>query len=475
MNNRKLYSGVFLIIVLLLFQSVSIQAQIDEGIDGIWSGTLKVPGAELRIALTISKSDTGEYSATMVSVDQGSGEIPMDEVKYENHNLIIKNTQIGIVFEGRIDVNTKTFTCEFRQGPGKFPVIFHKVDKLPAISRPQEPKRPYPYNEEQVKYENQNAGIEIAGTLTYPKTGGPFPVVILLTGSGPQNRDEEVFGHKPFLILSDYLTRQGIAVLRADDRGVGGTTGVFKGSTTVDFADDALAGIRYLQSRREINANQIGLVGHSEGGMMAPIAASKSQDVSFIVLIAGPGIRLDDIVLFQKELKWKKAGMSEEDLKLHRSWHKNVADIIIKDISDDAAADEIRALYSNLTKDEKSRLNKTPESLEGEINSVVEPWRRYGYRYDPESVLLKVKCPVLAINGSKDMQVVAGENLNAIEKALKAGGNTNYMIKELQGLNHLLQTAATGEESEYIKIEETMSPAAMKIIADWIKEQVKQM
>jgi len=475
MNNRKLYSGVFLITFLSLFQTSSIQAQIDERIDGIWLGTLEVPGAELRIALTISKSDTGKYSATMNSVDQGSPEIPLNEVKYENHHLIVQDTKIGIAFEGNIDFNTNTFNSEFRQGPNKFPVFFHKVDKLPSISRPQDPKKPYPYNEEQIKYENQNAGIEIAGTLTYPKTGGPFPAVILLTGSGPQNRDEEVFGHKPFLIFSDYLTRQGIAVLRADDRGVGGTTGVFKGSTTGDFADDGLAGVRYLQSRKEINTNQIGLVGHSEGGMMAPIAASKSQDVSFIVLIAGPGIQLDDIVLFQKELKWKQAGMSEKDLKLHRSWHNNVADIVIKDIPDEAAADEIRALYSNLTKDEKSRLNKTPESLEGEINSVLEPWRRYGYRYDPESVLSKVKCPVLAINGSKDMQVVAGKNLNAIEKALKMGGNTNYMIKELQGLNHLLQTAVTGEESEYPKIEETMSPAAMNIIADWVKEQVKQM
>jgi pimeloyl-ACP methyl ester carboxylesterase len=478
MKNRKLYLGVFLFSLLSLFQSASsIQAQIDERIDGIWLGTLKVPGAKLRIALTISKSETGKYAATMNSVDQGSGEIPMDEVKYENHHLIVKGTKIGVMFEGKIDFNTKTFSSEFKQGPSKFPVIFHKVDKLPSLSRsrPQDPKKPYSYNEEQVEYKNEDAAIKIAGTLTYPKSGGPFPAVILLTGSGPQNRDEEVFGHKLFLVLADYLTRQGIAVLRADDRGVGGTTGSFKGSTTGDFADDALAGIQYLRSRKKINPNQIGLVGHSEGGMMAPIAASKSRDVSFIVLIAGPGIRFSDVVLFQKELKWKKAGMSKEDLILHRTWHNNVADIVIKDINDDAVRDEIRALYSNLSEEKKSRLKKTPESLEGEINSQLDPWRRYASKYNAESILSKVQCPVLAINGSKDMQVIAGKNLNAIKKALKAGGNKNYMIKELQDLNHLLQTADTGEESEYTKIDETMSPAAMKIIADWIKEQIKKM
>jgi fermentation-respiration switch protein FrsA (DUF1100 family) len=450
-------------------------AQVDGRIDGFWLGTLKVPGAELRIALTISKSDDGKYAATMNSVDQGSGEMPLGEVKFENHLLSIKSPKFGIEFEGNVDVRHKTFDSEFRQGSNKFPIMFHKVDKLPTISRPQDPKRPFPYNEEQVEYENKNAAIKIAGTLTYPKSDGPFPAVILLNGSGPQNRDSEVFGHKPFLVLSDYLTRQGIAVLRTDDRGVGGTTGKFEGSTTGDFTEDALAGIQYLRGRKEINPKQIGLIGHSEGGMMAPIAASKSQDVSFIVMVAGVGVRFSDIILFQKELKWKNAGMSEEDLILHRNWHNDVSEIVTMDINDAAAADKIRALYSGLSKEEKSRLDKTPESLEGEINWELSPWRRYASKYNAASVISKVRCPVLAINGSKDMQVTADENLKAIEKALKAGGNTNYMIKELQGLNHLLQTADTGEELEYTKIEETMSPTAMKIISDWIKEQVEDM
>jgi len=465
------------IIALSMGLSVStmVHGNTEKDIDGIWLGTLKVPGAELRIALTISKSDVGKYAVSMNSIDQGSGELPLDEVKYENHLLFIKSPKIGIEFEGQVNVDQKTFDCEFRQGPGKFPILFHKVEKLPILSRPQEPKRPFPYHEEQVEYENKSASITIAGTLTYPKTYGPFPAVILLNGSGPQDRDSDVFGHKLFLVLSDYLTRQGIAVLRADDRGVGGTTGSFEGSTTADFTEDALAGVQYLLSRKEINPKQIGLIGHSEGGMMGPIAASKSSDVSFVVMVAGVGIHFDDIILFQKELKWKKAGMNKEDLKLHCTWHHNVSEIVTKDTNDDEAADEIRVLYSRLSTEEQSRLNKTPESLEGEIKWVLDPWRRYASKYNAASIISKVQCPVLAINGSKDMQVEASKNLKGIEKALKAGGNTSYTIKELKGLNHLLQTADTGDESEYTTIEETISPYAMKIIADWIKEQVVKM
>jgi len=261
-------------------------------------------------------------------------------------------------------------------------------------------------------------------------------------------------------------------VLRADDRGVGGTTGSFKGITTGDFAYDALAGIKYLQNRKEINPKLIGLIGHSEGGMIAPLAATRSDDVAFIVLMAGVGMRFDDIILYQKERKWKMFGMSEADLNLQRNWHNNITSISIKDIDDKTVADEIRALFTGLTEDEKTRLYKTPEDIEGEIKWVTDPWHRYATKYDAVSVLSQVKCPVLAINGSLDTQVPADENLAGIEKGLMKGNNTSYMIKKLDGLNHLFQTAVTGDESEYMKIDETMSPIAMGIIFEWIKMQM---
>jgi len=322
--NRRVGS-LFTIVILLLTSPSVLKGQYEEGIEGIWLGTLKVGEMELRIALTFAKPEDGILGATMNSIDQSSGEIPMEEVIMKKDSLLVKHTGIGIEFEGTVDLDKNTFDSEFRQGPGKFPLLFQKVNKLPIVARPQEPKKPYPYREEQVEYEHEAAGIKIAGTLTYPDAGGPFPAVILLTGSGPQNRDEEIFGHKPFLVLSDHLTRHGIAVLRSDELGVGGTTGSFKGSTTSDFTDDALAGVAYLKSRDEINAEWIGLVGHSEGGMMAPIAASKPSDIAFIVMMAGPGIAFSDVILFQKEIKWKQLGLSDEDLELNRYWPSTAA------------------------------------------------------------------------------------------------------------------------------------------------------
>ncbi|MBA7680267.1 Esterase EstD [subsurface metagenome] len=347
--------------------------------------------------------------------------------------------------------------------------MFKYVDELPGFKRPQEPVKPYPYNEQEVEYENKGAGVKLAGTLTFPDSGGPFPAVILLTGSGQQNRNEEVFGHKPFLVLADYLTRQGIAVLRADDRGVGGSTGDFSQSTTGDFADDALAGVEYLKSRKEISPKHIGLVGHSEGGTMAPIAAAKSSAVAFIVMWAGPGQGFDDIIIFQHI----EAGMSEEDIALQRSWYKSIYGVSKQDLDYDAAAKEIRRLFAELSEEEKKRLDWTEERLESEIPDLLKPWWRYAMAYDPRATLMRVKCPVLAIIGEKDTQVPSKANLPLIEEALEASGNMNFQVKELPGLNHLFQTAETGDVSEYRRIEETMSPSALVLISGWIKEQTR--
>jgi len=464
---------LFTIFFLLITSISGIEGQSVEGIEGIWLGMLKVGEMELRIALTFSESEDGTLSASMNSIDQSSGEIPMEKVILNEDSVLVQHSGIGIEFEGIVDLTANTFDSEFRQGPGKFPILFSKVESLPISARPQEPKEPYPYKEEQVEYEHKAADIKIAGTLTYPDSGGPFPAVILLSGSGPQNRDEEIFDHKPFMVLADYLTRNGIAVLRSDDRGVGGTTGSFKGSTTGDFSEDALAGVAYLNGRDEINPKWIGLAGHSEGGMMAPIAASKSSDIGFIVMMAGPGIAFSDIILFQKEIGWKKMGVNDEDIELNRSWHNKVSKITSMNIENEGVRGKVMLHYKSLSDGEKGRLNKTPESVEGEINHLTDPWWRYATKYDAQATLMKVKCPVLAINGSKDMQVIAKENLAAIEEALQSGGNNNYLIKELEGLNHLFQTADTGDEAEYVKIEETFSPDAMKLIADWILQQVE--
>jgi uncharacterized protein len=285
---------------------------------------------------------TGSYKATLNSLDQGSGEIPIDEVTITGSHIFL-NAKIGIQIEGDYDEARNRITAEFRQGPGKFPLVFKRVDALQALNRPQEPKPPFPYIAEEVVYRNEKADIQLAGTFTIPEGEGPFPAVVLLTGSGPQNRDEQLLGHKPFLVIADFLTRNGIAVLRADDRGVGSSTGNFASATTGDFAEDGLAGIEYLKTRKEVNHQMMGFIGHSEGGIMAPIAASLSH-LTFhcIILLAGPGSNLGDNVTFQRIRMARQAGSSEESLKVQEKCLQVANDIVRKDISDEEARLQIR-------------------------------------------------------------------------------------------------------------------------------------
>lgn len=259
-------------------------------IEGIWMGNLTVPGGlQLRIVFNISTNPDGSINASMDSPDQGVSGIPVDTVSYKEGILNLEVKSIGGSFEGVYKESSETIEGEWKQAGSTFPLILNRTEKIPEVQRPQNPVKPYPYTEEEVVYENKEAGIKLAGTLTLPQSEGPFPAVILITGSGQQNRDEEVFGHRPFLVLSDYLTRQGIAVLRVDDRGIGGSTGNFSQATTEDFAGDVLAGVEFLKNRPEINPDQIGLIGHSEGGLIAPMVAVKSPDIAFIVLMAPLG------------------------------------------------------------------------------------------------------------------------------------------------------------------------------------------
>jgi pimeloyl-ACP methyl ester carboxylesterase len=461
-----LVSGVFTATV-----SGAVQTAAGKDAAGVWLGTLKVPGVELRIGFVIQRNPDGALAGTLNSIDQGAMNIPLDGVAFRGDSLIcfVKAIQGG--YEGKIAEDGKTVEGKWKQGGGVFPLTLDRVDKLPVFNRPQNPLKPYPYKAEEVRYENKAAAVTLAGTLTLPEAKGPFPAVILLTGSGPQNRDEELFQHKPFLVLSDYLTRRGIAVLRADDRGVGQSTGDFAKSTTGDFADDALAGIEYLKTRGDINSRCIGLVGHSEGGMIAPIAAVKSPDVAFIVMLAGPGLPFGDIVIGQILQMLEKRGMPKESLPAVRDWYLRMYAAVAKPTDNAAAEKELRDLYAEMDEKTRQKINWPPERFEGSFRDMLNPWWRYAVAYSPKGTLMKVECPVLALNGEKDTQVPAGENLKAIEEALKAGKNKHFIVKEMPGLNHMFQTAQTGDEAEYVKIEETMSPSAMQTVADWILER----
>ena len=441
-------------------------------IEGIWLGTLApTPDMQLRILVVLTQGEDGVLGGTLRSIDQDSPDIPLETVTYTDGKLMMKIDSAGVEIEGSPDAEAASLNCEFRQGGGVFPLVFARLDEMPKTNRPQTPFEPYPYIEEEVTYRNEKAGITLAGTLTYPESGGPFTAVVLVTGSGPQNRDEELFDHKPFMVLADYLTRRGIAVLRYDDRGIGESTGDFDASTTGDFTDDALAGIAYLKTRKEINPAKIGIAGHSEGGMVAPLAATRSSDVAFIVMMAGIGQGFDDIVIQQQTLQYKALGMDEAMITLRNSWNKRLFGIIGSDLDNDAAAKAIRELYASLSADDKQTLGLTAESVEKNLPSDLRPWWRYAMGFDAPELLRQVKCPVLAINGTLDTQVPSSLNLPLIEEALETGGNSDYLIMELPGLNHLFQSAETGSELEYAKIEETMSPSAMTVVAYWVSER----
>ncbi len=462
-----------ILIFLVALTSLSIYAQ---DISGKWSGILKVQGIQLRIVFNITKTENG-YSSTMDSPDQGAKGIPVTSIIFKDSLLKIELSNFGITYEGTLNKES-AFAGTFIQYGQSFPLVLIKgeVEKEKVI-RPQEPVKPYPYYSEDVKFENAKDKIVLAGTLTLPRKEGLFPAVVLISGSGPENRDEEVFGHKPFLVLADYLTKSGIAVLRFDDRGTGESTGDFKSATTFDFATDVESAVKYLKTRDEIDKKHIGLIGHSEGGIIAPIVASGSKEISFIVLLAAPGIRGDKLLLMQQELIGKASGMSDKEIKQTIAINKTAFDIILKSNNNDSLKKELTDFLKQTIKENPS-YNVPPGMSEDDyvklqVGNLASPWMTTFIKYDPSLALEKVKCPVLALNGEKDLQVPAKVNLSAIKKALEKSGNKDVTVKEFPGLNHLFQECKTGLPSEYATIEQTISPAVLKEIRNWILERVK--
>jgi pimeloyl-ACP methyl ester carboxylesterase len=465
----KKFTLVFLI-VLISFTSFA------QDITGQWNGALKIQGTQLRLIFKISNKDNGLIS-TMDSPDQGAEGIPTTTTSFENSTLKITLTSAKIEYEGILGKDN-IIVGNFKQAGQIFPMNLskEKIEKETLV-RPQEPTKPFPYYSEDIMFENKKAGINLAGTLTLPKKEGLFPVVILISGSGPQNRDEELLGHKPFLVLSDYLTKNGIAVLRFDDRGTALSKGDFKTATSFDFATDVEAGIEYLKTRKEINKKQIGLIGHSEGAIIAPIVASRSKDISFIVLLAGPGIQGDKLLLLQQKLIGKASGISDDNLAKNELTNRKAFDIVNQSTS-------TKQLNIDLTNFIKQSLKDSPNTeipggmseddfVKLQVNQITNPWMQCFIKYNPAPTLEKVKCPVLALNGAKDLQVPPKENLEAIKEALIKGGNKKAIIKELQNLNHLFQECKTGLPQEYSTIEQTFSPTALTEILNWLQTQTK--
>lgn len=439
-------------------------------ITGSWKGVLKVQTQEIPIVFHVSKVDS-VYSTTMDSPAQGAMGLPTDKTIFEDNVLEIVMSSLGVVYKG--DFDGTLIKGIFTQRGMAFSLDLEK-GKHEQKMKPQEPKEPYPYVSEEVYFENSKAGnIKLAGTLTLPEGIMNPPVAILITGSGPQNRNEEILGHKPFLVLSDHLTKNGIAVLRYDDRGVAKSEGNYKKATTYDFADDVEAAFNYLKTRKDvIDTNKIGLIGHSEGGMIAPIAASTNKEIAFCVLMAGPGITGKEILLTQTRKASELGGTADEDIALNETYSNKIYDICM-DYKGEDSKNEIMAVFEDMrnSSSEAVKSQLTDEAIQQQIKALTSPWMLSFIQFDPLPYLSKVQCPVLAINGEKDSQVLSTLNLEGIENGLQKAKNKDVTTMELKELNHLFQTSKTGSFSEYAGIEETISPIALNIISDWINNR----
>jgi len=439
-----------------------------QDITGIWDGVLRVQGTNLRIVFHIQKTEDG-YKSTMDSPDQGATGLPVTTTEFDGSKVTLSASNFGLLYEG--EFKTDSIVGALKQGGMTIPMTLKKTnDEVKPINRPQEPKPPFPYRSEDLTFENRDAGVTLAGTLTMPETGSNFTAVILISGSGAQDRNEELVGHKPFLVIADYLTRRGIAVLRYDDRGYAQSTGNFATATTADFATDAESAIAYLKTRKEINPNKIGLMGHSEGGIIAPMIAARSNEVGFIVMLAGSGIRGDVLLLLQEEAAYKLSGLSDEKVAKLIKINTKIFDRVVG-TNELLSLQEITDFMTTL-KDEINDVALEGMTADRYIQqftaSLAYPWMQYFLRYNPATALERVKCPVLAVIGSKDFQVPAKENLDAISAALKKGGNSKATVKEYPGLNHLFQECTTGSSAEYGAIEQTFSPDVLKDLGDWI-------
>lgn len=444
---------------LLLLLAATAAAQT---IEGNWLGTLEVPNGKLRLAWKVQANAAGGYNASVDSIDQGAHGLPVDEVIFEPPQVRFTMKRLGASYAGQVDEGGRRIRGEWTQGGTSLPLDFERSEgEAPRLHRPQDPKPPFPYVAEDVTYES--GGVTLAGTLTRPNGDGPFPALLLLSGSGPQDRDEQIFGHRPFAVIADHLSRRGCAILRVDDRGVGKSTGRLADATMDDLAADALAGIRFLRARKEIDPKRLGILGHSEGAVLGPLAATKSGEVRLLVLLAPPAVPGKEILYAQGEAIARASGVPPEGIERNRVMQTRIVETIIGASGADEARRELEAVIAEVPEAQRA-------SARAQIASFTSPNLKSFLAVDPQALLRKLRVPVLALFGEKDLQVLPSQNAGPLEAALKAAGNSDYQVRILPGLNHLFQPAKTGAPSEYAKIDETFSPAALDAIAEWLKD-----
>jgi hypothetical protein len=434
-----------------------------------YAGTIALPGVEVPFFVALRKDGdtwTGRIDVPLQRL-QGA---KLDGVVVERDRLEFGLEKLGARFTVTIDAEGDPDECTLAQAGQSIPCGLSGIDEArwaelttpvpPA--RPQTPKPPFPYDAIEVEYDNATAGIRLAGTLTIPTGDGPYPAVLLVTGSGAQDRDETLFDHKPFLVIADHLARHGIAALRVDDRGVGKSGGDPKTSTTADFVGDALAGVAFLRTQPRIDARRIGIVGHSEGGMVAPAAAVQSRDVAFIVMLAGTGVPSSDIVVDQIATLNRAAGKGVDEVERLVAGHRELFELVRNGAGEELLGTKLRALMG---------ADAPADMIDAQLQVFLSPWYRAFITYDPRPTLQKLTVPVLVLQGELDTQVRAELNVPSIVAALKKARNRRVKVHRLAGLNHLFQHAKTGMVDEYAAIEETIAPEVLTILSDWIGKQ----
>jgi uncharacterized protein len=475
----KLIAAYFSLMLFLL-TATRLSGQPTPQLAGNWTGTINAGGQKLGVVFTVSQTTDGPLKTTMAVPAQGAKGIPCDQTLLQGDSLTISVKAIGGQFSGKLNAARTEAIGQWQQGGAGFPLMLNKADKVAAVKapeRPQTPKGPFHYVSEDVEYDNPAKTVHLGATLTKPNGPGPFPVVVLITGSGAQDRDETILGHKPFWVIADYLTRRGVAVLRVDDRGVGKSRGNRTQATSADYAQDVITSLDFLKKRPDINPKQIGLIGHSEGGMIAPmVAAERPKDVAFIVMLAGPGAPCLDGMVLQNVAVIKGMGASEAYATQYGELYRVVAKGVLagKDSVQryqlasvafegwKAKQDPILVSQLLRVRDEATK----QAFLVPLVNALSEPWFRYFLAYDPTANLRKLRCPVLALNGEKDVQVDAALNLSAIEKTTST--NKRVTIKAISNLNHLFQHCQTCTPAEYEELTETFDPETLKTMGDWI-------
>jgi alpha/beta superfamily hydrolase len=470
----------FLIIASQFFLTAVATAQYHNKFIGTWEGKLNL-GVELRIVFHILDDGHGGLVSTADSPDQNAYGLVCNSTSLVADQIRIEMLKQNAKFAGKL-VDDSTINGTFTQSID-VPLQLKKGQKISEgkkSNRPQTPQPPFPYQVDSVEYDNADKTVHLGATLTYPKGQGPFPAAILITGSGQQDRDETLFGHKPFAVIADYLTRRGFAVLRVDDREVGKSKGDDK-ATSEDFATDVMISMDYLKTRNEIDKNKIGLIGHSEGGLIASIVITKRKDVAFIISLAGPGMTGADILADQNEVIMKKEGIDSATARAYYRLYRRILDYSVKEKDSALAVQKSKQAFLEWKKsvppEQLKTLNLANDSEAvnnyGKMVAVLrKPWMKYFLLSDAFMNYQKAYSPVLALNGSEDIQVIAKKNLTGIKQALQKSKSKNYEVKELPGLNHLFQQCKKCSLSEYGQLEETFAPEALEMMAKWLEKNV---